>query len=516
MKMNMGEALPRNAQRFPNKLAIVEKKRRLTHQDLHLRTNRLANYLLRQGVAPGDRIALACGNRSEHLEIIFALAKIGVTAIPFDYHWSLDEYEAMIKFLEPKAFVVEERKETTAVWSLLLDRLEPKRLLAIDGISHRQAMPYEDAMAAAAPDDPGILVDGKEPFIIMITSGTTGFPKACVINHDTYALRSLNNAISKGLNDKERGLLPLPLHLNAGRQSAMTLLYLGGTVFLLDKFDEETFIHTIEQEQITYTIVVPAMCQRLLRHPGLERFDRSILNFVGISAGHLSPELAAAMMERISPHVYEAYASTDCGQITILTPEDRARHGDSVGRPIWAVLLRINDENGRALAAGQAGEICLRSPMAIEGYYRNPEATAEFFSDGWCHTGDIGFLDDEGFLHVVGRKKNMIKSGGISIFPEEIEAVLAAHPDLAEVAVVGCRHPEWGEAVKALVVPKQNAHIDAERIIEFCKRSLAPYKAPKAVEVVTHLPRTALGKIDRGKLEVEQTEVEDQISDSCK
>jgi fatty-acyl-CoA synthase len=243
------------------------------------------------------------------------------------------------------------------------------------------------------------------------------------------------------------------------------------------------------------------MCQRLLRYPGLDGFDKSTLGFVGISAGHLSSELAAAMMERVSPHVYEAYASTDCGQITILKPEDRARHGDSVGRPIWAVLLRINDENGCALAAGHAGEICLRSPMAIEGYYRNPEATAEFFAGGWCHTGDIGLLDDEGFLSVVGRKKNMIKSGGISIFPEEIEAVLAAHPDLAEAAVVACRHPEWGEAVKALVVPKQNALVNPERIIEFCKKSLAPYKAPKVVEVVTQLPRTALGKIDRGKLE---------------
>jgi fatty-acyl-CoA synthase len=207
------------------------------------------------------------------------------------------------------------------------------------------------------------------------------------------------------------------------------------------------------------------------------------------------------------PAVYEAYASTDCGQITILRPEDRARHSETVGRPIWAVLFRINDENGRELAPRRAGEICLRSPMAIEGYYRNPDATAEFFSDGWCHTGDIGFLDDEGFLHVVGRRKNMIKSGGISIFPEEIEAALATHPDLAEVAVVGCRHPEWGEAVKALVVPNNNAFVDPEHIIEFCKKLLAPYKAPKVVEVVTRLPRTALGKIDRGKLEIKGTEV---------
>jgi fatty-acyl-CoA synthase len=145
--------------------------------------------------------------------------------------------------------------------------------------------------------------------------------------------------------------------------------------------------------------------------------------------------------------------------------------------------------------------------MAIEGYYRNPEATKELFSDGWCHTGDIGWLDDEGYLHVSGRKKNMIKSGGISIFPEEIEDVLSTYPDLAEVAVVACRDPDWGEAVKALVVPKRGTTVEPARIIQFCKEFLAPYKAPKVVEVVASLPRTALGKIDRGKLEIAEPQI---------
>jgi fatty-acyl-CoA synthase len=239
-----------------------------------------------------------------------------------------------------------------------------------------------------------------------------------------------------------------------------------------------------------------------LRYPTLDHFDKSTLSFVGISAGHLSPALAEAMMERISPEIYEAYASTDCGQITIIKPEDRADHGDSVGQPIWAVLLKILDEHDREVPSEQAGEIFVRTPMAIDGYYRNPEATKEFFSDGWCRTGDIGFLDDQGYLHLSGRKKSMIKSAGISIFPEEVEDVLRAHADLAEVAVVACRDPEWGESVKALVIPKTGAIVEPDRIIQYCKDRLAPYKAPKVVEVVSSLPRTALGKIDRGKLEL--------------
>ncbi len=503
--MNMAEALARNAQRFPDKLAIVDQRRKLSHRDFHLRSNRLGNYLLRQGIAKGDRVALSCGNRAEHLEFIFALAKIGAIAVPFDYGWSAHEYAAMIDFFAPSAFLIEERSETQKVWELVHNRLSDTRILALENGSRANGTPYEEAIAASAADEPMIDIDGKDPFIVMITSGTTGFPKGCVIDHETYALRSVNNAISKGLNDRERGLLTLPLHFNAGRGSAMSLLYLGGTLFLLDKFNEDTFIDILEHEQITYTILVPALCQRLLRHPKIERIDKSSLGYVGITGGHLTPQLAQEIMAKLSPHVYEAYASTDCGQIAILKPEDRATHGDTVGQTIWAVLIKILDDDCREVPAGELGEICLRSPMAIQGYYRNPEATEELFHGGWCHTGDIGFLDGQGYMHVTGRKKNMIKSGGISIFPEEIEEVLSAYPGLADVAVISCQHPEWGESVQALVVPKAGAAIEPESLIRFCKERLAHYKAPKSVEILASLPRTALGKIDRGKLERAKT-----------
>jgi len=294
--------------------------------------------------------------------------------------------------------------------------------------------------------------------------------------------------------------LTLPLHFNAGRGSAMSILYLGGTLFLLDKFNDDTFVDILEREQISYTILVPALCQRLLRHPKLASINKSSLSYVGITGGHLTPTLAQAITEQLSPHVYEAYASTDCGQIAILKPEDRASHSDTVGQTIWAVLIKILDDDCREVSFGEFGEICLRSPMAIQGYYRNPEATEEFFRGGWCHTGDIGFLDKDGYMHVTGRKKNMIKSGGISIYPEEIEEVLLTYPGLADVAVVSWHDANWGESVKALVVPKAGATIATDAIIRYCKERLANYKAPKCVEIVASVPRTALGKIDRVKL----------------
>lgn len=505
--MNMAEALARNAQRFPEKLAIVDERRKLTHRDFHLRTNQMGNYLLQQGVAKGDRVAISCGNRAEHLECIFALAKIGAVSVPFDYGWSVQEYDAMIEFFEPAAFLIEQRRETGNVWDLLENRFDAKRIVAIHAAGATKATPFEETIEGSSAEDPAVDIQGKDPFIVMITSGTTGFPKGCVIDHETYALRSLNNAISKGLNDRERGLLTLPLHFNAGRGSAMSLVYLGSTLFLLDRFNDDIFVEILERERITYTILVPALCQRLLRHPQLASIDKSLLSYVGITGGHLTPTLAQALTEEFSPHVYEAYASTDCGQIAILKPEDRAAHGDTVGQTIWAVRIKILDDDCQEASAGELGEICLRSPMTIQGYYRNPEATAEFFRGGWCHTGDIGFLDGDGYLHVTGRKKNMIKSGGISIYPEEIEEILSAHPEVADVVVVPCEDPNWGESVKALIVPKAGAIVEPDLIIRYCKERLANYKAPKSVEVVASLPRTGLGKIDRGKLERERLQL---------
>jgi fatty-acyl-CoA synthase len=498
--MNIGEALPRNAQRSPEKIAIVERRRCLTFLELHRRVNRLARTLLNRGVGKGDLVALSCGSRAEHFEALFALGKIGALAVPFDFNWSARECEAMAGFFAPKAYILEGRAETQALGALALERVDRSKLLAVAGTANLAGSPYEDALSQSGADDFDVPVQGTDPFLLMITSGTTGFPKACSINHETYALRCLNYGLTKGMNKDERALMTLPVHFNAGRGSVMSILYLGGTIFIEEKFDEKTVLETVERERITYTMLVPVLCERLLRSEALGRFKTSSLRYLGITGGHLSNALAQNIRENICRELYEAYASTDCGQITTIGPDDWDAHGDTVGKPIWCVLLRIDDGAGGEVARGEEGEICVRTPLAIQGYYRNPAATAEFLSGGWCHTGDIGFVDGQGYLHVSGRKKNMVKSGGISIFPEEIEDTLRKHPAVADAAVIGFTNSEWGEAVKAFVVLNHGASCEPDSLIRFCKQSLASYKAPKAVEFVAALPRTGLGKIDRGKL----------------
>lgn len=498
--MNIGEGLPRNAQHFPKKLAIRDHAKSLTYLDLHRRTNQLGNYLLSKNIRPGDLIAFSCGSRSENFELLFALGKIGAVAVPFDFHWSSQECRAMIDFLEPQAFIVEGRQETQHLSDILSERFPPSRALAIDWPNAQWSHSYEEAISSSPSDDPAINVKGQDPFLIMTTSGTTGFPKACLVNHETYVIRSLNNAIIRSMNSETRALLTLPLHFNAGRGSMIGALYLGATVFINEKFSEEQFLATIEAEKISYTMLVPTLCNRLLRYPGLDSRDTSSLQFIGITGGHLSSREAQGLTSRVCPEIHESYASTDCGQVTALTPSDRASHGDTVGRPIWCVLVGILDENGKEVPLGNTGEICVRSPLCVQGYYRNAEATSEFFSGGWCHSGDIGFIDTDGYLHVTGRKKNMIKSGGISIFPEEIEGVLSSHPKVSEAAVVGITSDAWGEAVKAFIVLKHGESSSPEELMRYCKDCLAAYKTPKVFTFVEALPRTGLGKIDRGKL----------------
>jgi fatty-acyl-CoA synthase len=498
--MNIGESLIRNAQHFPDKRAIVDADRTVTYGELDERTNRLANYLLEQGVNKGDSVALSIGSRAEHFEALFAIAKIGAVGIPFDFNWSAQECEAMLGFFAPKAFFLEIRKETDALQALAETHIDARNLILVGNASHANAAGIEGTIEQSKTAEPEVTVSGNDPFLLMITSGTTGFPKACSIDHQTYSLRCLNYSVSKGMNHNERALMTLPVHFNAGRGSVMAILYLGGTIVIHEKFDAERFLRAIEQEKITYTMLVPTLCERLLRSEHLPKYKTSSLRFIGITGGHLSRELARAARQRLSPGIFEAYASTDCGQITTVDADDWESHGDTVGKPIWCVLVRIADDDGRELPGGEPGEICVRTPLAIQGYYRNPSATAEFLAGGWCHTGDIGFLDGEGYLHISGRKKNMVKSGGISVFPEEIEDILRQHPNVAEAAVIGFKSPEWGEAVKAFVVLIGDANSSGEALIQYCKENLAPYKAPKVVEFCASLPRTGLGKIDRAKL----------------
>jgi acyl-CoA synthetase (AMP-forming)/AMP-acid ligase II len=491
----MGDGLRRNAWKFPVKVAAKDKYRASTYGELNRRVNQLAHGLLSLGVRKGDGVALSVGNRVEHLEIIFATAKIGALAIPLDVKWKALELSAVLEGLEPRFLVLQEDCVAEFEKAKAL-----KNLSSIKTISLSADLSYTRLLNGQSAEEPEVHVDEDDPFAVLLTSGTTGFPKGCLTTQRTFVFHCINNAIEKGLGAHDIAILSSPIYFNAGRSFTLGIIYFGGTMILHERFDAEEVLRTIEREKVTYVGAVPTMCERMLHVLETTKYDTSTLRCLAITGGKVHPAVLESLKINLTPNIYRTYASTDSGQMAISKPADIDRKPNAAGRPVWCVDLRIVDNENRPVQVGEVGEIICQSPLASHGYYKNPEASNASFRGGWFYTGDLGYFDEEGYLFVAGRKKDMVKSGGISIYPLEIESVLYSHPAVLEAAVIGVPDAAWGEAVKAVVVARPEAVLDAETLLAFCKERLSAYKVPKSVEFRSSLPHTEVGKVNKVKL----------------
>ena len=490
--MLMGDGLRRNSWKFPVKIAARDKFRETTYEELNGRVNRLANGLLAIGVKRGDGVALSVGNRIEHLEIIFATAKIGALAIPLDVKWKALELASVVAALEPRFIILQE--DCAGEFA---KAKELKDLSSIKAISLSPDLSYGGLLDGQSADEPDVQVSEDDPFAVLLTSGTTGFPKGCLATQRTFVFHCINNAIEKGLGAHDKAILSSPIYFNAGRSFTLGIIYYGGTMILHERFDAEEVLRTIERDQVTYVGAVPVMCERMLQVLESKKYDTRSLRCLAITGGKVHPAVLEALQKNLTPNIYRTYASTDSGQMAISKPGDAPAKANSAGRPVWCVDLRIVDDQGKPVKVGDVGEIICQSPLATHGYYKNPEATTASFRDGWFHTGDLGYFDAEGYLYVSGRKKDMVKSGGISIYPLEIESVIYSHPDILEAAVIGVPDPQWGEALKAVIVLKPGGKLDGVELLSFCKERLSAYKVPKSVDFVESLPHTEVGKVNK-------------------
>jgi fatty-acyl-CoA synthase len=490
----MGDGLRRNAAKFPVKIAATDPFRQVCYGELNSRVNQLAHGLLSIGVRKGDAVAIMVGNRIEHLEILFATAKIGALAIPLDVKWKALELSSVLSFFKPNVLILQQESVAEFADAKKIQELSFLQPVTISDLS------YGGLLNGQSLAEPAIQVSEDDPFAVLLTSGTTGFPKGCLATHRTFVFHCINNAIEKGLGVHDTALLSSPIYFNAGRSFTLGIIYFGGTVILHERFDAEHVLRTIEQEKVTYIGAVPTMCERMLQVLESHPYDTSSLRCLAITGGKVHPSVLDGLRERLTPNIYRTYASTDSGQMAISKPADMNSKPNAAGRPVWCVELRIVDDDGKSLGVKEVGEIVCRSPLATHGYYKNPEATNASFRDGWFYTGDLGYFDEEGYLFVAGRKKDMVKSGGISIYPLEVESVLYGHPDVVEAAVIGVPDPEWGEAVKAVIVLKTGSAVQAEELTLFCKQRLAPYKVPKSVDIVATLPHTEIGKVNKAKV----------------
>jgi long-chain acyl-CoA synthetase len=419
------------------------------------------------------------------------LAKIGAVPVVLDPKWTESEVERALGFFDCRLLILD---------AALGGKVSPTAAACLPlGILLYECGHEETDLLGvtrgASPSEPEVAVRDHDIFSLMLTSGTTGMPKGCMRTHRNVEVGCMNGAMGKAIDDSTRELIVVPIYYGSGRSSVVGQIWLGGTVYLASKADPERIVDTIQRESISAIALAPTTCMRILRQVKLESYDLRCLKVLRKAGSPFPQAILKEMQERFTPNIYQGYASTESGGVTLLRPEDVFRKPGSSGKLRWGVDLAIVDDNGVAVEKDGEGQILVRGPNVCQGYYKNPEEEAKVFRDGWYHTGDIGRLDADGHLYVVGRLKDIIKTGSINVSPREVENALLSIGGIEDAAVVGIHDVEWGELVKAFVVIDEARSLTVDEIVAECRRLLAPYKIPKQIEFTRQIERNAVGKV---------------------
>jgi acyl-CoA synthetase (AMP-forming)/AMP-acid ligase II len=512
-RMAHGEQLARVARKQPNKVAYKFRDQSRTFAELDERVTRLANALADRSVKRGDRVATLTMNCTEMVETYFACGRLGAICVPINFRLVADEIEYIARDSGATALVADAGLASVA--GDVRARVPALGVcFALDG-SETAAGPgaegYESALAGASPIDPLIDVGEHEPAFIMYTSGTTGRPKGAVLSHFNLLMNTVTMLTVMGISgDDEVWLSGLPLFHIGGLNGILPYLILGGVSIILPsgQFDAAQVVDLLEREEITGCYFVPTQWKAICEVPGVR--DRKFkLRRISWGASVAPPSVLQAMADTF-PGVpnYNAFGQTEMSSVTcVLRGEDAIRKMGSVGTAVPLVEAQIVDNDMKEVGSNEVGEIVYRGPTVLQEYWNKPEATAEAFGGGWFHSGDLCRQDEEGFIYVVDRKKDMIISGGENIYCAEVEAVIDAHPKVQEVAIIGIPHERWVETPRAVIVPvnPEDPPTEAE-IIEWCRDRLASYKKPTSVVVIGQLPRNASGKVLKTVLRKEQSD----------
>ncbi|MEW6271958.1 MAG: AMP-binding protein [Thermodesulfobacteriota bacterium] len=499
----LGEIVRRHARYRGKRLAYVldhadGRTERVTYAELDAGANRLAHVLAARGVRRGDRVAILAQNCVEYPCTYFACCKLGAIVVPVNTRNKRDEIRHAIEFAEARIALVgpdfaDEVGTLRRQGSLpLLDDV-----LLIDDATAGASSTLERlapllANASAEEPQPADPPDEHDAHVMLFTSGTTGVPKGALLSQRTYFLQAGLTQTMNGLTDQDVGLSMFPMFHMGGWATPLGYWAIGGSLVIMRKADPRAMLAAVARERVSYLYAVPTLYNAMLALPDFDGFDLSSLRLLGGGTAYMPRE----QIERITrafgvDAMVVMYGQTEAGPVTALRPRDLLRKAGSVGTPVNNVDVRIVDAEGRDAPPGVAGEIVVKSDFNMLGYWRMPEATAAAFAGGWLHTGDQGLWDEDGFLWVVGRLKEMIKTGGENVFPAEVEAVLLRHEGIAECAVVGVPDPDWGESVLAVVVARRGASLSEEEVISFVRERLAGFKKPRWVRFVAELPRTA-------------------------
>lgn len=492
--LNIANGIREFARATPDGVAVIDGDRQLTYRELADRAARCANALLALGLKTGDRVGVCLGNRLEHPEVAAGVAMAGLVMVPLNPRYNPAEARFIIEHSESRAVIAD---ETTAEVVGEAVREHGIPTLVLGGTSEFRE--YEAALAAASNVDPAVEVPEESPFCVAYTSGTTAMPKGVMISHRSRVLTFYMAAMEWKLGAGRISVAVAPMYHGAGFAFGYAPVFTGGTVVMLRKWDPEALLRLIAKERAQSVFLVPTHAQ-MLRNLGEKKigaWDLSSLDTLYFNAAALPWELKQWVIETFpGVGVHELYGSTESGIITNLRPVDMLRKPGSVGQPWYMTEVRVVDDDGNVVGPGGTGELFSRSPYLMRGYLKNPEATAACTTeDGFVTCGDIVHLDEEGYIYIVGRKSDMIVSGGVNIYPREIEDTLAAHPSVSEAAVIGTPSEQWGEEVTAYVVLAAGAEFNPAVLEAHCRQSLAGYKIPRQWRRIDSLPRNAAGKV---------------------
>ncbi len=492
----------------PDGIAITFKGESVSYADLEARSNRLATALLGKGFQHGDRVAIILHNCVEYLDIFFAVAKLGGVAVPVNYmlrprevEFLLDDSGASWVFFEEGLRPLVEDFDTSETSRTYVG-------LGDSGVASKE-LRYSDLLAGDETElrlPPGHDVAVDDLLLLLYTSGTTGSPKGAMHTHSTVMWNNFHQVVDYRVTADDVFMVVPSLCWAAGLHDlTLATLWQGGRLVLNPStgFDPAEFVETLACERVTSTLLVPTVLKRVLQEPSVREQDLSALRLV-VSGGEPVPVTSMELAHQLLPEcdVLQVFGMSEFPTMMMYVgPEDAMRKLGSTGKAASACQIRIVDENRIDVAPGEIGEIICRSPANMVGYYNKEAATAATLRDGWMHTGDLAHMDDEGYVFVSGRSKDMIITGGLNVYPAEVERVIAAHPAVLEVAVVGQADERWGEIGIAWVVLADGAELDEETLKKYLSDELATYKMPKRFVMRSEaLPRTTSGKVQKFKL----------------
>lgn len=504
---SVGDIPRRSARRLPDKLAIVDGSIRLTFAELDAHVDRAASALRDSGFGKGDRIALLSHNCWQYAVLAFATARAGVVLVPVNFMLGADEIAFILGHSRVTGFVVESALVPVADEAMRLaggDCAVTTRIaLTAGGAGPAGWQDYADWSQRAASQAPAVEVADDDVIRLMYTSGTESRPKGVMHTSRSLMWQYISSIVAGSMSGEDVEIHSMPLYHCAQLDNFLiTDVYLGATSIILPGPDPDTILRTIEAEGVTNFFAPPTVWISLLRCPAFDRFDLSSLRKGYYGASAMPREILHELRDRL-PNVslWNFYGQTEIAPLaSSLGPDEQDRHGGAAGRPAVNVETAILDDSDNPVAPGTVGEIAHRSPHLMVGYLDDPQRTAEAFRGDWFHSGDLGYYDEFGLLHVVDRKKDMIKSGGENVASREVEEVFYQHDDVQEVAVFGLPHPLWVEAVVAAVVPRHGRVLDPDALITHCRSRLAGFKTPKQIFAVDELPKNPSGKLLKREL----------------